>query len=125
MLPENTSLFPWTDFMLPEKASLVLQREFMLPEKASLVPFKREFMLPVKASLLVPGREFIVSRRKKLVLKMEIGDCDNISLPDFMACGRLALPDFCGLCTCTIFQIQNGCKQSKNSSKMWIKIVYF
>ena len=62
--------------------------------------------------------EFIVSRRKKLVLKMELGDCDNSSLPDFMACGRLALPDFCGLCTCTIFQIQNGCKQSKNSSKM-------
>ena len=80
MLPENASLFPWTDFMLPEKASLVLQREFMLPEKASLVSFRREFMLSVKASLLVPGREFIVSQRKKLVLKMELGDCDNNSL---------------------------------------------
>ena len=80
MLPENASLFPRTDFMLPEKASLVLQREFMLPEKASLVPFRREFMLPFKASLLIPGREFIVSRKKKLVLKMELGDCDNSSL---------------------------------------------
>ena len=62
MLPENASLFPRTDFMLPEKASMVLQREFMLPEKASL---------------LIPGRELIVSRRNKLVLKVELGDCDN------------------------------------------------
>lgn len=77
MLPEKASLFPRTDFMLPEKASLVLQKEFMLPEKASLVPFRREFMLPVKASLLVPRREFIVSRRKKLVPRMELGDSDN------------------------------------------------
>ena len=37
-------------------------------------------MLPVKASLLVPRREFIVSRRKKLVPKMELGDSDNRSL---------------------------------------------
>ena len=66
--------------MLPEKASLILQGEFMLPKKASLVPFRREFMLPVKASLLVPGREFNISRRKKLVPKMELGDCDNSSL---------------------------------------------
>ena len=77
MLRENASLFPRTDFMLPEKAIKVLQREFMLPEKASLVPFRREFMLPVKATLLIPGRELIVSRRKKLVLKVELGDCDD------------------------------------------------
>ena len=25
-----------------------------------------------------------------------------MQLPDFMARGRLALPDFCGLCTCSI-----------------------
>ena len=37
-------------------------------------------MLPVKASLLVPRREFIVSRRKKLVPKMELDDSDNRSL---------------------------------------------
>ena len=80
MLPEKASLFPRTDFMLPEKASLVLQRELMLPKKASLVPFGREFMLPLKASLSVPRREFIVSRRKKLVPKMELGDSDNRSL---------------------------------------------
>ena len=67
-------------FMLPENASLFLQGEFMLPKKASLVTFRREFMLPVKASLLVPGRELNVSRRKKLVPKMELGDCDNSSL---------------------------------------------
>ena len=36
--------------------------------------------LSVKASLLVPGREFIVSRRKKLVPKMELGDSYNRSL---------------------------------------------
>ena len=31
-------------------------------------------MLPVKANFLVPGREFIVSRRKKLVPKIELGE---------------------------------------------------
>ena len=31
-----------------------------------------------KASLLVPGREFIVSRRKKLVPKMELSNLSNL-----------------------------------------------
>ena len=59
--------------------------KFGSPERTSLccpkrLPFRREFMLPVKASLLVPRREFIVSRRKKLVPKMELDDSDNRSL---------------------------------------------
>ena len=47
---------------------------FLMRYKNNLIP------LSVKASLLVPGREFIVSRREKLVPKMELGDSDNTSL---------------------------------------------
>ena len=47
---------------------------FLMRYKSNLIP------LSVKARLLVSGREFIVSRRKKLVPKMELGDSDNRSL---------------------------------------------
>ena len=65
-------------------------------------------MLPVKASLLVPGREFIISRRKKLVPKMQLGDSDN----------RLLVAKSG---TCTIPGCFSGCRN--HSATMFDKIL--
>ena len=54
-------------------------------------------MWPVKASLLVPQREFIISRRKKLVPKMELGDYDNKPL--------VATSGTCSILGCLVAEI--------------------